>query len=109
MAAFRNLVLLVRFLLELAMLASFGIWGYNAGGSWWLKIGLAIGLPLLAAAVWGIFMAPRSSRRLREPYFFLLELGIFGLAIAAVYDGGQCTLAGSFGLVYVLHRIWLGL
>jgi hypothetical protein len=49
----------LRFLLELAALASLGYWGFaeNDGVLRWV---LGIGLPVLAAAVWGTFVSPKA-------------------------------------------------
>jgi hypothetical protein len=99
--------LLLAFLLELCMLAAFGYWGLRSGGSTFARIALAIAAPLLAAVVWGIFMAPNSRRRLREPWYLLASLVIFGLAIAALYSAGQHSLASLFGLLFILNKILL--
>lgn len=52
-----NLVL--RFLLELGALAALGYWGLHTGSNELLHWLLGIGVPLLAAVVWGLFIAPR--------------------------------------------------
>jgi hypothetical protein len=100
-----NLVL--RFVLELCLLAVFGFWGFSAGQSTAMKIGLAIGALLTCAIIWGIFLAPASSRRLHEPWRLILELILFGLAILALYRMGQYEWAGVFGLVYGINKILL--
>jgi hypothetical protein len=67
-------------------------------------------VPILAALVWGMWMAPRASNRLPEPWHLIVELIIFGLAIAALYAAGRPQLALIFGLVYainvVLRYVW---
>ena len=71
---------------------------------------LVTGAPLLVAVVWGILLAPASSRRLREPFHTLLEWVIFGLAFLALYIVGQAVLAGIFAVVYavnfILRSVW---
>jgi hypothetical protein len=55
----RGSTLAVRFLCELSMLAALAFWGFQVGdgvGAWML----GIGAPLLAAAVWGAFVAPKA-------------------------------------------------
>ncbi len=99
--------LLLRFLLELCILAAVGFWGVKAGSQTAIKIGLGVGTPLLFALVWGIFMAPASSSRLQEPWLLIAELIIFGLAIVALYQAGQPTLAGVFGLVYLINKVFM--
>ena len=45
MNVFKGLNLLVRFLLELCMLAAIGYWGFKTGSGWVMKVILGIGLP----------------------------------------------------------------
>ncbi|GIK40391.1 MAG: hypothetical protein BroJett011_42240 [Chloroflexota bacterium] len=97
--------LALRFLLELCILVTLGYWGFKTGLGWAVKIGLGIGGPLLVAVVWGIFLAPNSSMRLQEPFLLILELVIFGLAIAALFATGHRSLAWAFGLIYVINKI----
>ena len=98
-----NLVL--RFLLELCILVAIGYWGFKTGAQTITKIGLGIGLPLVVAVIWGIFLAPASDTRLQEPWLLLLELIIFGSAVAALYRTQQRSLALTFGLIYVINKI----
>ena len=102
--------LALSFLLELCMLAALGYWGYKTGDGGFLQIALWIGAPLLVAIVWGILLAPASSRRLREPFHTLLEWVIFGLAFLALYATGQTVLTGIFVAIYavnfILRSIW---
>ena len=100
---FANLAL--RFLLELCLLASFGYWGFQIGQSWLVKIILGIGAPLLVAVIWGAFLAPKAAMRLREPWLLILELGLFGLAVAALYFTGYPALAWALGLVYGINKL----
>ena len=53
--------LVVRFLLELGALAALGGWGYRIGGRPLAGVGLAAGIPLVIAIVWGTFVAPNAS------------------------------------------------
>ena len=105
MQIIKSINLLLRFLLELCLLVAFGYWGFKTGQPMMVKIGLGIGGPLLFAVIWGIFLAPNSSRRLQEPWLLLLELVIFGLALAALYRTGQDSLTWTFGLTYVTNKI----
>ena len=102
--------LALSFVLELCMLAAFGYWGLKTGEAWSLPMPLWIGAPLIAAIVWGILLAPASSRRLREPFHTLLEWLIFGLAFLGLYVVGQAVLAGIFVAIYtvnfVLRSVW---
>jgi hypothetical protein len=89
----------MRFVLELCMLAAFAYWGSRTGTSTALNVALAIAAPLAAAAVWGVWMAPKSARRLPESRRIPLEIVLFGLATAALADAGATTAAIVFGVV----------
>jgi hypothetical protein len=53
----------------------------------------------------GDLPGPKASNPLQEPWHLLLELLIFGLAIAALYAAGQPRLALAFGIVYVINVV----
>ena len=97
--------LALSFILELCMLAALGYWGFKTGSATLVQLILCLGIPLLTAVIWGIFLAPASARRLREPFHVSLELIIFALAIIALYTAGQPTLAVIFGVVYVINVV----
>ena len=105
MDAIKGLNLGIRFLLELCILVILGYWGFKTGGQTLTKILLGIGSPVLFAVVWGTFLAPKSSMRLHEPWLFLLEIVIFGLATFALYKVSGRPLTISFGVIYVLNKI----
>lgn len=47
----------VRFVLELCAVCALGYWGLQTGQNGLMKILLGLGAPLLAAIVWGTFVA----------------------------------------------------
>jgi hypothetical protein len=97
--------LALRFLLELCALAALAYWGFKTGESVVAKIGLGIGAPLLAAIVWGTFLAPRASIPTPEFLRLTLELVVFGSAAAALYSAGRPTLAWVLILAFVINRV----
>jgi hypothetical protein len=97
--------LALRFFLELCLLAALGYWGFQTGHDWLVKIVLGLGAPLLAAVVWGAFIAPKAAMKLREPWLLILELVVFGLAIVALYFTGHPALAWTLGLVYGINKL----
>ncbi len=105
MQIFKMINLLVRFLLELCILAIFGYWGFKTGENAFMKFLLGLGSPALFAMVWGAFLAPKSPKRLDEPWLFLLELAVFGLACWALYSTGKINLTVAFGGIYVFNKI----
>jgi hypothetical protein len=105
MQMLKMLNLLVRFLLELCILAIFGYWGFQTGGNTLVKFLLGLGAPALFAVAWGTFLAPKSPRRLNEPWLFLLEVVIFALTCWALYSTGKVDLTVAFGGIYILNKI----
>jgi hypothetical protein len=89
--------LTVRFLCELAMLATLAYWGFQVGdgvGAWLL----GIGAPLLAAVVWGVLVAPKARWPVPIPIRVVIELVLFGAAVAALAVAGQPLLAVVLGV-----------
>ncbi len=103
MSAIKNGNLALAFLLELCLLAALGYWGFQTGGGPIAKTALGIGAPLLAAVVWGLFLAPKAA--VAAPTFLqvALKVAIFGLAVLALAVAGRLTLAWIFGAVALLN------
>ncbi|MCW5851997.1 MAG: YrdB family protein [Anaerolineae bacterium] len=101
----KSLNLALRFLLELCILAALAYWGFQTGDGLPARLALGLGAPLLAAVVWGLFVAPASRRRVPLPWRLLLELAIFGSAVAALAAAGQPTLGWFFGLLVVVNTV----
>lgn len=100
-----------RFLLELAALLAMGVWGWKQSEGW-LRYPLAIGLPLMAAIVWGTFAVsgdPSRSGAAPIPVGglirLIIELSVFGLAVWALNDLGFARLSWVFGAVVVIHYL----
>lgn len=83
----------VRFLLELCMLAAVGYWGFKTGSGWSLKILLGIGVPLLIAAIWGTFVAPKATYPLHRFTLLALETVLFGSGVATLFAMKNYSLA----------------
>ena len=99
-----NMVL--RFVLELCALAGLGYWGFTTGSGTLGKVVLGLGAPILAAVLWGMFVAPKAVRPLHDPAKLLVELLVFGGAAAGLYAAGQPVWAGVLLAVYGINR-WL--
>ena len=99
----------VRFLLELGGLAAVAYWGVTVGDGLFQQIALAVGAVALVAGVWGLFVAPKATRRLGDPGRLLVELIVFGTATVALISAGQVVVAVVFGgLVLVSEAaVWL--
>jgi hypothetical protein len=100
--------LAVRFLLEIAMLVILGYWGWTLKGNW-MHYAAAVGLPLIAAVLWGIFRIPNDPRPapVKVPGIarLLLEGILFAFAIWALYDRTYVRLSCITGIIVVLHYI----
>ena len=100
--------LLVRFLLELVMLAVFGYWGYHRFPGW-QGVAAAVALPLLAAVLWGVFRIPNDPRpapvAIPGPLRLLLEWALFAGAVWALEDLGYDTCAWLLAGIVVGHYL----
>ena len=92
----------LRFLLELALLASLAYGGYSVPASPWSYV-LMLALPLAAAALWGTFVSPKALHPLLDPWRLVLELVLFGSAVVALATAGRVLLATVLGLLVGLH------
>ncbi len=97
--------LALRFLLELCALAALGSWGWHVGTGRATKLGFAVGAPLIAAIVWGLFVAPGRPVDPSVPVRVVLELAVFGAAAAGLTAAGRFPLAAALLLVYAVNRI----
>lgn len=102
---FKGANLTIRFLLELCALGALGYWGFASGQSTVAKIALGIGAPLLAAVVWGLFVAPKAAVSLEMPLRLVPEILIFGAAVVALYATGHPVLAMGIAVVAAINRI----
>ncbi len=105
MLQYTNLIL--RFLLELCVLASLGFWGFHTGKGMPIKIGLGIGSPLLVAVIWGIFGSPGAPIKASGFLHVMLETAVFGAAAIALYASEHRTLALLFAAVAVINRFFM--
>ena len=104
--------LAIRFLLELAALTAIGVWGWQYDNETWLRIILALGLPFIAAVIWGIFNVHNDpSRSGAAPIIvpgivrLTLELLIFSLATWALYELAYTQLSWLLGSLVILHYL----
>jgi hypothetical protein len=103
MTLLKALNLLLSFLLELAMLAALGLFGFTAWKNALMAWVLGLGLPFLAAILWGIFAAPRSRRRLPQNPRLLFAFVLFSLSGAALYGADHPSAAFDFLLLSAVN------
>ena len=92
------------FLVELVGLAVFAWWGWRVGGSTVISLLLAIGLPVIAAVVWGLFAAPTASYG-NLAGRIVVKVAFFGLAALALWALDHRILAAVFVLVVAANFI----
>jgi hypothetical protein len=85
----------------LALLA-FGYWGFVTGEGA-MKWGLAVGLPVLVAIVWAVFVAPKAAARLPRLAKLVLGLVILEAAAVALAAAGQPGLATWLAIVVLAN------
>jgi hypothetical protein len=106
MTMIKSVNLLLHFILELCALAALSYWGFKSGDSSWMKVLLGVGLPILAAVIWGSLRVPNDpgpaliavNGRLR----LAIEWGLFAGATAALFTAGRPMLAWTFGAAAVI-------
>ena len=93
----RGVTLTARFICELAMLAALAFWGYVVGeGVWAWVLGLAA--PVVAAIVWGLFVAPRARVPVPASVRVAVELVLYTAAAAGLAAAGQPVAAVVLGV-----------
>ena len=104
MSGLRGVTLTVRFLCELAMLAALAYWGFTVGdgiGTWVL----GLGAPLMAAVVWGAWVAPKARWPVPMPVRVVIELVLFGAAVGGLTVAGQPVLAVVLGVAALVTSL----
>ena len=100
--------LALRFFLELFGLFALGYWGWTQHTGL-VRILWTIGLPLVAAALWGTFRVNRDPGKSPVPIpgwaRLLLEAVYFGAGTWALYAAGRGTWALVFAIVVLAHYL----
>jgi hypothetical protein len=102
----RQLNMLITFLLELAMLAAYGVGGYELTTNTVVRWTLAIIFPIIVGVLWGIFLSPRA--RVHLPYAVKLA-GRFLLMIggALILWSAHMTVLATIYTIALLASITL--
>jgi hypothetical protein len=74
---------------ELAMLAAFAVTGWGWASTTPVRLVLALALPTVVAAFWGVLLAPASGRRLGGTALPATQLGVLLLAGVGLASAGH--------------------
>jgi hypothetical protein len=103
--------LAIRFALEMVGLVALGWMGWHYGKGIY-RYALAIGLPLLAAVLWGTFAVPNDPSRSGDaiiqvsgPIRLLLELVFFASATGSLFATGLTTWGWAYGAAVLVHYV----
>lgn len=94
-------------LLELLAFVALAYWGFRTGDGLAPKFVLGIGVPVLAAVVWGLFAAPRATFGLPLPGVLLAKAIVFGAAVVALIATGALVLGIVFGVLAVANTAYV--
>ena len=99
--------LILRFVLECCGLAAAAYWGFAALDGWPLRIVGGIGVPVVMAAVWGVFRIPNDGGKpvvtVAPRVRLAIEVMFFGLAVILLAAAGRGGLALAFLVVLLIH------
>jgi hypothetical protein len=101
----KNLNLGLRFVLEICLIVALAYSGLHISQNSMLKWILCLLLPVLAATIWGRYIAPRASHPLKRPVRLAVELLLFGSAIVLLYLVGQKAAAAVFAISVVVNEL----
>jgi Protein of unknown function (DUF2568) len=92
------------FLVELAGLAIFAYWGWKTGNSTTTRLLFAIGLPAVAAVLWGLFAAPTATYG-NPVLTAIVKVAFFGLAGLALWSLDHRVLGVTFVVVVAANLL----
>jgi hypothetical protein len=102
--------LALAFLLELAVLAAVGYWGFTVRPALGIRLLAGIGTPALFIAIWAIFGAPKAPVQLKGVVRIAFGIVWFGAGAAALVAAGRWTwgvvLASLYAFNAILVRVW---
>jgi hypothetical protein len=101
----QGLVLVLRAVMETAIVVGLAFWGFQTAEGSVEKIGLAIGAPVVGFGFWGLVDFHQAGRA-AEPLRLVQELVVSGLVALAIWGAGQ-PLLGL--LLAVLSAVYHGL
>jgi hypothetical protein len=93
------------FVLELLALGAIAWWGAAAGGGLFGSLLLGIGLPLVAAVIWGVAASPKARVKLPLAGVLAVKALVFGAATLGLDGLGHRSLAILFAVVVAANTV----
>ncbi|HEY1571835.1 MAG TPA: YrdB family protein [Pseudonocardiaceae bacterium] len=90
------------FLLELGAVAALCYWGFRTGSTLPIRLLLGIGVPVVAAVLWGLFAAPQATFSV-PVLAFATKVLVFGGAAPALWQVDQRVLAIVLPVVVIAN------
>ncbi|MGA4542523.1 YrdB family protein [Uniformispora flossi] len=104
MGVIKGINLGVIFLMELAVLAAAGLWGFTFRPQLIWRLLLGLGGPAVLIVLWGMFGAPTASHKLHGAARVVFELGWFGTGVVALAAAGYLTRAVVFAVIGIVSK-----
>lgn len=99
----------LHFGLELCAMAALAVWGFRTGDSGLTRAALGIGVPLIAATLWGVFRVPNdpgpATVAIAGWLRLILEIGILGLSVWSLFGIQKNGLAIAFAVLIILDYL----
>lgn len=97
----------LRFALELCLLAALFYWGLRVGEGFVGKLALGIGAPLIAAVVWGFFIAPKATYHPPTAVWIGLQVVLFGAAVLSLFTTRHPALGLALAILAIANGVLL--
>ncbi len=100
----KDLNFLILFLVELAMLYNFALWGFALRVPTIVRYLVGLGLPGVTIVLWGMFFSPDPALTLGQPWNAMGEYALFSLSAVALASAGRVKWAIWFFIVAIISE-----
>ena len=104
MDIFKGFNYLVLFLVELAMLYNFAMWGLSLKAPMAVRYLVGVGIPAIVIVLWAMFFSPDPAFGLAQPWNAMGEYALFGLSALAIAYAGHARWAIAFFVVAAISE-----
>lgn len=95
---------LVLFLVEIAMLYNYAVWGFTLKTPTAVRYLAGLGAPIATIVLWGMFFSPDPAFMLPQPWNAMGEYALFGISAAAISSAGRVRWAAAFFIVAIISE-----